>query len=107
MALDILRSNSSTKECLIELGRLLDLTWQEKRSLSPEISTPQIDEMYEKAMTANALGGKLCGAGGNGFLLMLVEPQHKNKVINALADYKYLDLKFHYFGAQAIYSKNI
>jgi D-glycero-alpha-D-manno-heptose-7-phosphate kinase len=58
-----------------EIGRMLDEAWRIKRSLSPGVSTPQIDAMYAKGRQLGALGGKLCGAGGGGFLLFLAPPE--------------------------------
>lgn len=57
-----------------EIGRLLHQSWQIKRLLSPQVSAPQIDALYEFCLANGAVGGKLCGAGGGGFLLMAVPP---------------------------------
>ena len=54
---------------LDEFGRLLHEGWQIKRSLTQKITNPQIDEIYEAGLSAGALGGKLLGAGGGGFML--------------------------------------
>jgi D-glycero-alpha-D-manno-heptose-7-phosphate kinase len=48
--------------------------WQTKKRLSQDVSSPEIDAIYDSALAAGALGGKLCGAGGGGFLLMVVPP---------------------------------
>ncbi|MGC8628591.1 MAG: kinase [Candidatus Micrarchaeia archaeon] len=63
-----------------ELGRLMDLNWQLKKQLAEGISDPAIDSYYEKAIKAGALGGKIMGAGGGGFLLF-VAPEEKHKDI--------------------------
>lgn len=57
---------------LTKIGELLHETWMEKRSLAPDVSNPKIDRMYERAREAGAIGGKLLGAGGGGFLLLFV-----------------------------------
>src|SRR5947209_17086566 len=66
-------------------GRLLHEAWQTKRSLSTQVSTPGIDALYTRARHAGALGGKLTGAGGGGFLLFVVPPERKPAVRQALA----------------------
>lgn len=72
---------------LAAFGELLDATWKEKRELCPGVSTPAIDRMYAKATAAGALGGKLLGAGGGGFMLLFVPPERQPKVRKALAGY--------------------
>ncbi len=67
-----------------ELGRLLHEGWMTKRSLSSAISGPEIDQIYESARAGGALGGKLCGAGGGGFFLVLVPPDRREFVQKAL-----------------------
>ena len=57
---------------LAEIGTLLHETWMMKRSLAPSVSTPEIDNVYETALKAGAIGGKLLGAGGGGFVLLFV-----------------------------------
>ena len=59
------------------LARLLDEGWRAKRSLASTISTPAIDELYERAVRAGALGGKIAGAGGGGFLFLIVPPERQ------------------------------
>ena len=67
-------------------GRILDEGWQLKRQLATTISTGQIDRWYQLARAAGALGGKLCGAGGGGFLLFLVPSDRRQSVRGALTD---------------------
>jgi D-glycero-alpha-D-manno-heptose-7-phosphate kinase len=57
-----------------------------KRSLSSKIATDQINDWYQRAMDAGAEGGKLCGAGGGGFLLFLAKPENQQRVCEALSD---------------------
>ena len=66
-------------------GRVLDESWQLKRQLASTISTSQIDRWYEIAVGAGAEGGKLCGAGGGGFLLFVVKPEAQQRVRSALS----------------------
>jgi D-glycero-alpha-D-manno-heptose-7-phosphate kinase len=79
-AIEILRSPCD----LAEFGRLLNEGWALKRRLSDRVSTPVIDSLYETALRAGAIGGKLLGAGGGGFLLLFVRPEHRAKVRAAL-----------------------
>ncbi len=88
---------------LDEFGKLLDYTWKLKRGISGGISTSSIDEQYEKAMKAGALGGKLLGAGGGGFLLFYVPFENQAKVREALKDQMYVPFKFENDGTKVIY----
>lgn len=71
---------------LIDFGRSLHQTWLLKRGLSSSISNPEIDQIYESAMDAGALGGKLLGAGAGGFFLFFVQPQFRQNVAQQLRD---------------------
>lgn len=88
---------------LNEFGKLLDYTWKLKRGISGGISTGSIDEQYAKAMNAGALGGKLLGAGGGGFLLFYVPLEKQSDVKNALKDQMYVPFKFENDGTKIIY----
>lgn len=79
-AIEMLRSQCD----LAEFGRLLNEGWALKRRLSDRVSTPDIDSLYETALRAGAIGGKLLGAGGGGFLLLFVRPEHRAKIRAAL-----------------------
>lgn len=93
-----------TSKCgLEEFGRLLDYTWKLKRGITGEISTNSIDGLYEKAMKAGAVGGKLLGAGGGGFLLFYVEEDCQKSVKKALDNLLYVPFRFENTGAQVIY----
>lgn len=72
---------------LSDFGRLLDTTWKEKRCLDPGVSSAEIDHIYETGIAAGALGGKLLGAGGGGFVLFFVPPERQSKVRTELKDY--------------------
>ena len=78
-AIDILRSDGD----LNDFGKLLHETWILKRGLSGKISNPQIDDIYEAARNAGAIGGKLLGAGGGGFMLLFVTPEKQARVREA------------------------
>ena len=93
-----------TSQCdICEFGRLLDYTWRLKRGLTSKISTDAIDAMYAKAMDAGALGGKLLGAGGGGFLLLFVKPERQEHVRQVLSDLLYVPFAFEESGVQILY----
>lgn len=96
---------TDTHRDLNEFGRLLDYTWQLKRGISDSISTDSIDEIYHKALQAGAIGGKLLGAGGGGFLLFYVEKDKQPKVMHALQNLLYVPFQFETDGTQVIYFK--
>ncbi len=87
---------------LDDFGRLLNETWLLKRSISSKISTDYIDEIYHKAMTAGALGGKLLGAGGGGCLLFYVPEEKHESVRNALSGMLEIKFKFENEGTKII-----
>lgn len=97
-AVDILNGND-----LLAFGRLLDESWKLKRSLSDKVSTQQIDDIYSAACRAGAVGGKLLGAGGGGFVLLFVEPQNKAKVRESLGGLLEIPIKFENLGSQIIF----
>ncbi|MBC8553810.1 MAG: hypothetical protein H8D23_29725 [Candidatus Brocadiales bacterium] len=86
------------------LGKLLHENWQLKKSLVGPISNPEIDDMYNKAMDAGALGGKICGAGGGGFLLMYVPKDKQDNVRSVLSDYRELPFMLDSFGSRIIFN---
>ncbi len=86
-----------------DFGRLLDITWKLKKGTGSAISTGSIDELYEKGMHAGALGGKLLGAGGGGFLLFYVQPKKQKAVREAMSDLMYIPFKFENTGTQVIH----
>ena len=88
---------------LDDFGRLLDTTWRLKKSTGSAISTGSIDELYEKGMAAGALGGKLLGAGGGGFLVFYVQPEKQEAVKEAMKDLMYIPFKFEDGGTRVIY----
>ena len=88
---------------LDEFGRLLDHTWKLKRGISGGISTDSIDAMYERAMSAGALGGKLLGAGGGGFLLFYVPGERRVELMKAMSDLLYIPFEFENGGSTIIH----
>ena len=88
---------------LDEFGKLLDYTWKLKRGISSGISTGSIDDQYERAKKAGALGGKLLGAGGGGFLLFYVPKDKQADVKKALAGQMYVPFSFENDGTKVIH----
>lgn len=88
---------------LNEFGRLLDYTWKLKRSITSDISNNDIDILYNKAIEAGALGGKLLGAGGGGFLLFYVEQEYQQNVRKVLEDLIYVPFEFENEGTRIMY----
>lgn len=88
---------------LDDFGRLLDTTWRLKKGTGSAISTGSIDELYEKGMAAGALGGKLLGAGGGGFLVFYVQPEKQEAVKEAMKDLMYIPFKFEDGGTRVIH----
>lgn len=88
---------------LSEFGKLLDYTWKLKRSITNNISSNTIDQIYNLAINSGALGGKLLGAGGGGFILFYVEPELQAKVKEALKDLLYVPFNFEDTGTRIMY----
>jgi D-glycero-alpha-D-manno-heptose-7-phosphate kinase len=88
---------------LRQFGALLKEAWELKRGLSPEIANGHVDEIYQRGMRAGALGGKLLGAGGGGFILFFVAPEKQAEVKKALADLLYVPFAFENRGSHVIF----
>lgn len=88
---------------LDDFGRLLDHTWRLKRQTGKAITTDHIDSLYEKGIAAGALGGKLLGAGGGGFLVFYVQPEKKAALQEAMRDLLHVPFSFENKGSQIIY----
>ncbi len=84
------------------LGEFMNRNWEMKKSLSSKISDKWIDEKYERAMKLGAKGGKLVGAGGGGFLLLVAEPEKHNSITKELGLRK-IDFKLSYSGSKVIF----
>lgn len=88
---------------LDEFGRLLDVTWKLKRQTGAAVSTTDIDALYKKGCAAGALGGKLLGAGGGGFLLFYVQPEYQATVMEAMHELLYIPFQFENSGSRIIH----
>jgi len=89
-----------------ELGVLFHETWEMKKSLSSKISTPLIDNIYERAIKSGATGGKLLGAGGGGFVLLYVPEGYRQKVLDELKEFLVVPFKFEFEGSQIILNES-
>jgi D-glycero-alpha-D-manno-heptose-7-phosphate kinase len=97
--LDILYSNTD----ICQFGELLHQAWEYKRSLSDQVSTTEIDHLFQRARQAGAIGGKLLGAGGGGFMLLFVPPEKQHEVRTALKELIHVPFQFENSGSQVIY----
>jgi D-glycero-alpha-D-manno-heptose-7-phosphate kinase len=93
----------SSDRDILEFGELLHESWLAKRSLSTSVSNSEVDEMYEEARVAGAVGGKLLGAGGGGFLLLFVPPSKQRDVRERLNTLIRVPFKFEFSGSQIIF----
>lgn len=98
-AVECLKGNGD----IAEFGHLLHDTWELKRSLSSSIAPAFVDTIYEKARAAGAIGGKLLGAGGGGFMLFFVRPQDHQRVMEALNDLLWVPFKFETAGSSLVF----
>ena len=96
----------STTEKIDLFGKLLNEAWRHKRALSERVSNSEIDQIYEAALEAGALGGKLLGAGGGGFMLIFACPSKHQKIREKLKDFVYVPFDFDTSGSQVIYYKD-
>ncbi|CAB5093644.1 D-glycero-alpha-D-manno-heptose 7-phosphate kinase (EC [Olavius algarvensis associated proteobacterium Delta 3] len=96
--IDILQSNDD----ILRFGELLHEAWTVKRSLSTTVSNHIVDDMYERARSSGAIGGKITGAGGGGFLLLFVPPEKQALVRRALGELLHVPFRFDYSGTQVI-----
>ncbi len=88
---------------LNEFGRLLDYTWKLKRQTGSAVSTDGIDGLYQKGIEAGAIGGKLLGAGGGGFMIFYVQPEYQDSVVKAMSDLLYIPFRFEESGTRVIH----
>ena len=86
-----------------DFGRLLDVEWKLKREVNSKVSGPVVDGYYARAMEAGALGGKLLGAGGGGFLLLYVPKERQSQVRQALEELLEIPFRFETGGAKVLY----
>jgi len=97
--LTILNCNDDVKS----FGDLLHEAWQAKRSLSPTVSNSEIDTLYARARSAGAIGGKLTGAGGGGFLLLFADPDKHQDIRGELSELIHVPIEIDFSGSQIIY----
>jgi D-glycero-alpha-D-manno-heptose-7-phosphate kinase len=83
-------------------GELLHEAWQNKRSLSHMVTTPEIDQIYDAARDAGAIGGKLLGAGGGGFMLLFAKPESHAKIRERLKNLIHVPFKFEDGGSRVV-----
>ena len=121
---DLVRSNSNSIEMLRHMvlqvdegikllkndklddfGHLIGQSWAYKKSMNMSVTNEYIDQYYEDAMKAGAIGGKLLGAGGGGFLLFYVKPENQQRVRDALSDLKEFDFNFEFEGSKVVYNQ--
>ena len=88
---------------LDDFGRLLDKTWKLKRQTGGAVTTNSIDALYEQGIKAGAVGGKLLGAGGGGFLVFYVQPDKKKVVMEKMKDLLYIPFHFENGGTRVIH----
>lgn len=88
---------------ILEFGKLLHESWKLKRTLSSRVTTSSIDRMYQTALDAGAVGGKLCGAGGGGFLLVFAPPRKRRLIQRALHELLHVPFRFDSLGSQITY----
>lgn len=98
-ALNILNGSD---DGLDEFGRLLDQAWRYKKSLSDKVSNATIDQIYQEAVNAGALGGKILGAGGGGFILFYVRPENQAAVKARLKDLIHVPFRFENSGSRIV-----
>lgn len=97
-AIDILDTGD-----ILDFGHLLHESWALKRSLASNISPPAIDDIYERGRKSGAIGGKLLGAGGGGFMLFFAKPEDHNKIRDELKELLWVPFKFSNKGSEIIY----
>jgi D-glycero-alpha-D-manno-heptose-7-phosphate kinase len=96
---EILKSNSDIRG----FGELLHKGWLLKKKLSSDVSNHMVDDLYERAKRAGAIGGKITGAGGGGFLLLFVPPEKQKKIRETLSEKIYVPFRFESGGSQIIF----
>jgi D-glycero-alpha-D-manno-heptose-7-phosphate kinase len=94
----------TSQKPLTQFGELLHRAWVAKRSLDQGVSSGEIDAIYQRGLDAGALGGKLLGAGGGGFLLLFAPPERHSKLAEAFADKPTLSVRVNAPGSQIIFS---
>ena len=91
------------KKNMDDFGRMLDESWKIKRKLANGITNSEIDEIYKTGIKAGAIGGKLLGAGGGGFMLFYADAEAQPKIKEKLKKFLHVPFRFEYLGSQIIY----
>ena len=102
-ALDIITDDNRSVD---DFGELLNTQWQIKKTMSSHVSNKQINELYDRAIKAGALGGKLLGAGSGGFMLLYANPDKVDDLKNAFHNFLVFDFKFETDGSTIIHYRN-
>lgn len=102
MVKDAIEILSDETKDLRDFGKMLDISWQLKRSLTSKISNNLIDEIYDKGLKSGAYGGKLLGAGGGGFMLFFAEPAKHEAIKESLKDLIFVPFDFDNEGSSII-----
>jgi D-glycero-alpha-D-manno-heptose-7-phosphate kinase len=87
----------------IDFGKLLNECWRLKKQLSDRVSNPYIDTIYETAVSNGAVGGKILGAGGGGFILFFVRPEDRERLRQSLSFLLHVPFRFDTLGSQIVY----
>jgi D-glycero-alpha-D-manno-heptose-7-phosphate kinase len=99
-AFELLKDSSSD---LDEIGRMLDIQWKIKKSISNKITNSKLDEIYETGIKNGAIGGKILGAGGGGFMLFYAKKEKHQKIIESLSSKLFVPFRFDNSGSKIIY----
>ena len=92
----------NVNEPIESFGKLIDANWQYKRRLSDRVSTPRIESIYQAAMDAGAIGGKILGAGGGGFLLLFAKPERQAAIRQRLSTLIHVPFNFEDSGSRVV-----
>jgi D-glycero-alpha-D-manno-heptose-7-phosphate kinase len=92
------KSLKSDGASIEEIGRMLDEGWRIKKSFSKSVTTSYIDDIYMKAKSLGAIGGKVIGAGGGGFVLLFANPERHQEILSGLTKYLHVPFKFESLG---------
>ena len=99
-ALAVISQDTSS---LLEVGEMLDQHWHIKKNLADNISTNEIDNLYQCSKDAGAIGGKLLGAGAGGFFLIFAPPESHEKIKKSLGEKLFIPFKFEFTGSSIVY----
>jgi len=102
---EAVKTLGSESDNIDEFGRLLHENWKVKRGLTSSITTPAIDDIYDRGRRAGAIGGKLLGAGSGGFMLFYVKPEQQAKFKEAMKKVLMVPFNFEMLGSQIVYYK--